>query len=68
MVSARPGPGVSVAQVTLLVDGQPLAQLNEQPYEVLWQLTPGTHLFSAEAVDVHGERLVGNQVRVEVRE
>jgi hypothetical protein len=54
--------------VTLTVDGQPLAHFEAQPYQVHWQLTPGIHLFSAEAVDVHGERLVGNQVQVEVRE
>jgi hypothetical protein len=68
MVSARPGPGISLARVTLLVDGQPVAQLDAQPYQMLWQLTPGIHLFSAEGMDVHGARLVGNQVRVEVRE
>jgi 1A family penicillin-binding protein len=68
LVSARPGAGVSLARVTLLVDGWPFAQLDAQPYEALWQLTPGIHLFSAEGVDVYGERLVGNQVRVEVRE
>jgi 1A family penicillin-binding protein len=68
VVSARPGVGASLAQVTLLVDGQPLAQLDVPPYQALWQLAPGIHLFSAEGVDVHGESLVGNQVRVEVRE
>jgi hypothetical protein len=50
------------------VDGQPLAQLDAPPYQALWQLAPGIHLFSAEGVDVHGESQVGNQVRVEVRE
>jgi hypothetical protein len=68
VVSARPRAGVSLAQANLLVDGQPLAQLDAPPYQTLWQLTPGMHLFSVEGVDVHGERLVGNLVRVEVRE
>ncbi|MFC2045935.1 PBP1A family penicillin-binding protein [Chloroflexota bacterium] len=67
-VSARPGIGVSLAQVTLIVDGRPLAQLDAPPYQSLWQLEPGIHLFSAEGVDVNGVVQVGNQVQVEVRE
>ena len=52
---------------TLLVDGRPLARFSAPPYSALWQLEPGLHAFSAEAVDVTGQRLVSDEVWVEVR-
>jgi membrane peptidoglycan carboxypeptidase len=67
-VSARPGAGVSLAEVTLLVDGRPLARPGAPPYQALWQLEPGRHAFSAEAVTASGERVTSDQVWVEVRE
>jgi penicillin-binding protein 1C len=67
-VMAYSGTGVSLGEVTLLVDGQPLAQFGAPPYKALWRLEPGNHLFSAEGLTASGERLVSNEVRVEVRE
>ena len=67
-VAARPGVGVALAEVTLLVDGQPLARLGAPPYTALWLLEPGSHLFSAEGETSNGERVLGNEVWVEVRE
>jgi hypothetical protein len=67
-VSARPGAGVSLAEVTLLVDGRPLARSGAPPYQALWRLEVGRHAFSAEAVTVSGERLISDEVWVEVRE
>jgi hypothetical protein len=67
-VSAWPGAGVRVAQMTLLVDGRPLAELGAPPYKALWRLEPGLHLFSAQAVSLNGERVMSNEVRIEVRE
>ena len=67
-VSARPGAGVSLAEVTLLVDGRPLARSGAPPYEALWRLEPGRHAFSAEAVTASGERVTSDQVWVEIRE
>jgi 1A family penicillin-binding protein len=67
-VSVRPAAGTTLAEVTLLLDGQPLAHLTAAPYQVLWPLEPGAHLFSAEGLDASGARFTANQVRVEVRE
>jgi 1A family penicillin-binding protein len=67
-VTARPGAGVSLATVTLLMDGQPLAQIGAPPYTAAWPLQLGVHFFSAEAVDLNGQRLVSSKVWVEVQE
>ncbi|MGD8623768.1 MAG: transglycosylase domain-containing protein, partial [Anaerolineae bacterium] len=65
---ARAGTGVSLREVTLLVDGRPLAHFQAPPYEVLWQLEAGVHTFWAEGVDGNGERVISEQVRLEVLE
>jgi 1A family penicillin-binding protein len=67
-VRAYPAAGVSLRDVTLLVDGQPLAQLGTPPYEALWQLQPGSHRFSASGATTSGERVTSGEVRVEIRE
>jgi 1A family penicillin-binding protein len=67
-VSVRPGAGTTLAEITLLLDGQPLAHLIAAPYKVLWPLQPGVHVFSAEGVDANGVRVTANEVRVEVWE
>ncbi len=43
MIEARPGGDVRFAFVTLYVDGEPLATLDEAPYRLWWPLRPGTH-------------------------
>ncbi len=68
VVSARPGRGIRVSQVTLLMDGRPLTTLQSPPYELFWELEPGVHTFWAEGVDSQGNRVSSNQVRIEVRE
>ena len=67
-VAARPGAAVSLVEVILLVDGLPLARLGTPPYTALWQLDPGSHIFSAEGKTTNGERVTSNEVWVEVRE
>jgi 1A family penicillin-binding protein len=67
-VMAYAGAGVSLREVTLLVDGQPLARFGAPPYKALWRLEPGRHVFSAEGVTVSGERVASDDVAVEVRE
>ncbi len=67
-VSVHPGMGSLLEQVTLLVDGQPLAEFRTPPYQVLWQLEAGRHVFSAEGLDRNGEQIRSDQVWVEVRE
>ncbi len=68
VVAARPVDGVSLRQVTLLVDGIPLATLTDPPYRALWPMELGTHTFTALGVDADGNELEGNRVAIEVGE
>ena len=68
LVAARPADGVSLRQVTLLVDGRPLATLTSPPYQALWPMAVGTHVFTAVGVDVEGNEVEGNRVIIEVVE
>ena len=65
-VAARPTDGTTLRQVTLLVDGRPLARLARPPYQALWPMTVGTHVFTAEGVDAAGNELKGNSITMEV--
>jgi 1A family penicillin-binding protein len=67
-VSAWAAEGVWLAEVTLEVDGQPLAHFGAPPYEALWRLEPGRHVFSAEGQDRTGKRVVSNEVWLDVQE
>jgi penicillin-binding protein 1C len=67
-VSVRAAAGVSLVQVTLLVDGQPLAELAAPPYRAMWPLEAGTHQFSAQGVSATGQILLSDSTRIEVRE
>jgi membrane peptidoglycan carboxypeptidase len=67
-ISVRTDAGVSLAQVTLLVDGQPLADLSAPPYRVMWPLEVGTHQFSAQGLTASGQILLSDSTRIEVRE
>jgi hypothetical protein len=68
VVAVRPGDGVALRQVTLLVDGRPLATLTAPPYQSLWPMAAGTHVITAVGVDVQGNQLKGNSVTIEVAE
>ena len=63
-VSVRPADGVEVRQVTLLVNGRPLA---DGP-ETLWQMTPGSYTFEAIGRDAAGREIRAGQVTVKVVE
>ena len=67
-VSARPGADTRLVEVTLLVDGQPLVRLGEPPYEVLWKLEPGRHVFTAMGVADGGNQVASDEVWIDVRE
>ena len=67
-VAVRPADDVTLGQVTLFADGRPLATLPRPPYQVLWPMTVGTHLFTAAGVDIAGNELQGNSVVIEVLE
>jgi 1A family penicillin-binding protein len=68
VVAVRPGDGVTLRQVTLLVDGRPLATLDAPPYQSLWPMAAGIHIITAVGVDVQGNQLRGNSVTIEVAE
>jgi membrane peptidoglycan carboxypeptidase len=68
LVAAHLGMARSLERVTLLVDGQPLADFGTPPYEAWWQLEAGRHAFSAEGVDPGGKRIKSSEVWVEVQE
>ncbi len=63
-VSVRPTDGVSLRQVKLLINGHPLAEGSE----TLWQMSPGSYMFEAVAVDTAGQEVRANQVTVKVVE
>ncbi len=67
-VTARPADGVAPRQVTLLVDGRPLATLTSPPYRALWPMAAGRHVFTAVGMDGGGNELWGNEVVIEVVE
>ena len=65
-MAVRVADGVALRQVTLLADGQPLITLAHPPYQVLWPMATGQHVFSAVGVDVTGNEVQGNEVMIEV--
>ena len=68
IVAALPADGISLHQVTLLVDGRPLATFTTPPYQVLWEMAAGTHTFTAVGVDEEGDDVEGKSVTIEVIE
>jgi membrane peptidoglycan carboxypeptidase len=52
--------------VTMLVDGEPFAHLTAPPFEAFWTLSPGSHSFSATALDGSGSKLSSNDVSITV--
>jgi 1A family penicillin-binding protein len=67
-IAVRPSDGISLDYVTLLADGHPLARFTHPPYQVLWPMVVGTHVFTAVGVDGQGNELRGNSVVIEVTE
>jgi penicillin-binding protein 1C len=68
VVAARPGVGTVLSQLTLYVDGRPLATFLVPPYQTYWTLEPGNHAFWAEALDGQGQGLRSASVSLEVIE
>jgi len=68
LVAVRSVDGVALRQVTLLVDGHPLATLTRPPYQALWPMTVGAHVFTAMGMDAEGNEVKGNRVIIEVKE
>jgi hypothetical protein len=57
---------VVLREVTLLVDGQPLATFTRAPYRALWRLTAGEHEVKALGVDAEWRRVESDIVRFRV--
>jgi membrane peptidoglycan carboxypeptidase len=66
VVSALPGDGMTLVEVTLYVDGRALARFGAPPYRVMWQLEAGVHRFWAEGMDANGNRTVSEEVGLRV--
>jgi len=67
-VGARPGTGATLLEVTLMLDGRPLARFQKPPYQVYWPLEPGPHTFWAEGRNEHGETVRSPEVHIWVTE
>ncbi len=52
--------GVGIEEITIWVDGVPLATLTDPPYQEWWQLIPGEHRFWATAKLVNGETVTSS--------
>ncbi len=65
-VAARLNAPVSLREVSLLVDEQPIATLTSAPYRTFWRLSAGEHTVQAIGVDADGKRVVSNTVRFRV--
>jgi 1A family penicillin-binding protein len=63
-VSVRPANGSLVQQISLLVNGQPLAA----GPDTLWQMTPGSYTFEAVGLDADGNDVTASPVTVQVVE
>lgn len=62
-VSARLNAPMSLREMTLLVDGQPLATLTRAPYRAFWPLTPGEHIAQAVGMDADEKRVESNAIK-----
>ena len=67
-VVAYPAADTVLQQVTLFVDGQPLAEFGTTPYKALWQLQPGVHLFWAVGSGRDGTQIASDKIQIEVRD
>ena len=61
-IQVRPANGVTVSDVALLINGQPLAP----GPETLWQMEPGRYTFEAVGVDPAGHQVAAPPVSIEV--
>ncbi|MFZ5855623.1 MAG: penicillin-binding protein 1C [Chloroflexota bacterium] len=58
--------GAGITEVTIWVDGTPLATLSESSYQAWWQLSAGEHRFWVTGVTVNGETVTSEVIVVTV--
>ncbi len=56
----------NLREISLWIDGEIFARLNEPPYLTWWQLTPGKHTVWVQGIDTAGNILTSEQVVFEV--
>jgi penicillin-binding protein 1C len=59
--------GAGIGQVTIWVDGTPLATLTASPYQAWWQLSAGEHRFWATGVTTNMETVTSDSVTITVQ-
>ena len=67
-IEIRAHGAASAEQLTLLVDGRPLASFAGPPYRAFWQLAPGRHTIAVEVRDAQGRVIRGEPVEIVVEE
>jgi len=65
-VQAIAADGVQIARLTLFVDGHPIGTFDSVPVRTWWTLSLGRHVFTVEAIDRQGNKLVGAPVAIVV--
>ncbi|MGH2594048.1 MAG: penicillin-binding transpeptidase domain-containing protein, partial [Anaerolineae bacterium] len=65
-VQAIAADGVQIARLTLFVDEQPIGTFDSVPVRTWWTLSLGRHVFTVEAIDRQGNKLVGAPVTIDV--
>jgi membrane carboxypeptidase/penicillin-binding protein len=66
-LAARPLGAALPAEVTFLVDGQPVGRASRLPFETWWTLQPGAHHITAVALDANGQRISSEGIWIEVQ-
>ncbi len=66
LVSVSLPPGETMAHLTLLADGAPLADLSAPPYQAWWTLAPGPHQFTAVGRTATGDTRTTPAVHIQV--
>jgi penicillin-binding protein 1C len=54
-------------QLIISINGTPLGTFTAPPYRLFWQLIPGHHTISVEAIDTTGQRVAGENVVIVVQ-
>ena len=67
-ISARAASDVDIAEVTLYVNGLPLASFRAPPYRTLWRLEQGEHTFMAQGRTLSGQNIESESLQIMVRE
>jgi hypothetical protein len=67
-IAARTNVGEPLREMTLLLNGVPVAVVSQAPYRTMWQLRPGEHNLQAEGLTQDGTQLRSDVVKITVLE